>query len=97
MHSMPPLATFNMLKIDYWHLSRLSYNLVIYKTPVNGFQHLRVKRKHIKEHKMNPRGSWRYNAVLWSETISLCKKLNIIITCDPEPRANSKIWLFSTN
>ncbi len=40
---------------------------------------------------MNPSGSWWYIVVLWSETIGLCKKLNIIyniITCNPEPQAN---------
>ncbi len=33
---------------------------------------------------MNPHGSGRYIMVLWSETISLCKKLKIIyiITCN---------------
>ncbi len=42
---------------------------------------------------MNTRGSWQYIEVLWSETIGLCKKLNIIyniITCNPEPRATRK-------
>ncbi len=39
---------------------------------------MQVSEKHIKEHKINTRGSWRYIEVSWSETISLCKKPNII-------------------
>ncbi len=38
---------------------------------------------------MNTRCSWQHIEVLWSKTISLCKKLNIIyyrITCNPEPQ-----------
>ncbi len=49
---------------------------------------------------MNTRGSWQYFEVLWSKTIGLCKKLNIIyniITCNPEPQANGKIWFFSVS
>ncbi len=49
---------------------------------------------------MNTCGSWRYIEVLWSETIGLCKKLNIIssiITCNPEPQANGEVQLFSAN
>ncbi len=33
-----------------------------------------------------------YIEVLWSETISLCKKLNIIMTCNPEPQTNGPEW-----
>ncbi len=46
---------------------------------------------------MNVHGPWRYIEVLWSERISLCKKLNIIyiITYNPEPQTNVKIWFFS--
>ncbi len=53
------------------------------------------KKKHIRQHKINTSDSWRYIEVLWSETISLCKKLNIIysiITCNPEPQTNSLEW-----
>ncbi len=49
---------------------------------------------------MNTHGSWRYIKVLWSETISLCKKLDIIysiITCNPEHQTNGEIWFSSTN
>ncbi len=43
---------------------------------------------------MKNRGCWWYTEVLWSETIGLCKKLNIIyiITCNPEPQANGPEW-----
>ncbi len=44
---------------------------------------------------MNTSGSWWYIEVLWSETINLCRKLNIIyniITCNPEPQANGLEW-----
>ncbi len=47
------------------------------------------------EHKLNTHGSWLYFEVLWSETIGLCKKLNIIyyiITCNPEPQENGLDW-----
>ncbi len=52
----------------------------------------KTNKKYIKEHKMNPCGTWQYIEVWWSETIGLCKKLNIIyniINCNPEPQANS--------
>ncbi len=46
---------------------------------------------------MNTYVSWWYTIeVLWSKTIGLCRKLNIIyniITCNPQ--ANGDIWLFS--
>ncbi len=45
---------------------------------VNGFQHFENKQKHIKDHKMNTHSFWWYTEILWSETIGLCKKLNII-------------------
>ncbi len=47
-------------------------------------------------HQINTRGSWWYE-VLWSEMISLCKKLNIynIITCNPEPEANGPFGNFA--
>ncbi len=45
--------------------------------------------------------SWRHIKVLWSETIGLCKKLNVIysiITCNPKPQANGPEWcLVQTN
>ncbi len=43
------------------------------------------------KHTINIRGSWWYIEILWSETIGLCMKLNIIyniIICNPEPEAN---------
>ncbi len=45
-------------------------------------------KKHIREHKINTGIE-----VLWSETIGLCKKLNIIynvITCNPESQATGE-------
>ncbi len=62
---------------------------------VNGYRHFESQKSIYRQHKMNPRGSWLYIEVLWSETIGLCKKLNIIyniITCNPEPQANSPEW-----
>ncbi len=53
------------------------------------------QKTHIRQHKINTRDSWRYIEVLWSETIGLCKKLNIIyniITCNPEPQKNGPKW-----
>ncbi len=58
-------------------------------------EHFESQKIHIRQHKMNPRDSWWYIEVLWSETISLCKKLNIIyyiITCNPEPQTNGLEW-----
>ncbi len=67
--------------------------LVIYKMKVNGYQHFESQEKHIREHKMNTRGSWPYIEFLWSETIGLCKKLNII--CDPGPQNHSYGSIFT--
>ncbi len=64
--------------------------------PVSSCTFLSKKINHIKEHKMTTCGSWRYIRALWSEIISLCKKLNIIyniIAGNPEPQANSPILL----
>ncbi len=52
-----------------------------------------ASKKQIKEHKINTCDSWRYKEVLWSESIDLCKKLNIIydiITCNPEPQTKEE-------
>ncbi len=54
------------------------WSLVNYKMQVNGFQHFENKQKHIKDHKINTHSFWWYTEILWSETIGLCKKLNII-------------------
>ncbi len=52
-------------------------SLAIHEMQINGYRHFE-SQKHIKEHKINTIGSWRYIEVLWSELIGLCKKLNII-------------------
>ncbi len=67
----------------------LSWNwfLVIYKVKVNGYWHFESQEKHIREYKMNTRGSWPYIEVWWSKTIGLCKKLNIKF--DPGPQNHS--------
>ncbi len=55
---------------------------------------LKVKKKHIREHKINTGIE-----VLWSETIGLCKKLNIIyniITCNTETQATGESDMFFT-
>ncbi len=46
---------------------------------VSSWMFLRVKKHHIKEHEVNNCGSWWYIEVLWSETISLCKKPNVTV------------------
>ncbi len=54
---------------------------------VNSYRNFESKKKHIRQHKINTCDSWWYIEVLWSWTIGLCKKLNIIyyiITCNPE-------------
>ncbi len=59
---------------------------------VSDCHHFKSQKKHNKEHKLNIPGFWWYIEFLWSETIGLCKKLNIIyniITCNPELQANS--------
>ncbi len=46
------------------------------------------RKKVARQDKINTHGSWQYIEVLWSKTIGLCKKLNIIhniIACNPEP------------
>ncbi len=65
---------------------------------ISSYRHLRVK-KCIYTATQNY-FSWWYIEVLWSETISLCKKLNIIcniIICNPEPQANGEIRFFFVN
>ncbi len=52
--------------------------VLIYKMLVNSYGHFESQKKHIRHHKINPRGFWQYIAILWSKTISLCKKLNVI-------------------
>ncbi len=50
---------------------------------------------HFRQDDINIHGSCRYIEILWSETIDLFKKLNIIyniITCNPEPQANGPEW-----
>ncbi len=62
---------------------------------VRDCHHFKSQKKHNKEHKLNTPGFWWYIEFLWSETIGLCKKLNIIyniITCNPEPQANGLEW-----
>ncbi len=56
----------------------------------SSYSHFESQKKQHKRKKMNPCGSWWYIKVLWSKTITLCKKLNIIyniITCNPELQA----------
>ncbi len=63
----------------------------------NGYHHFKLKKRIYKQDKRITHGSWRYIEVFWSETIGLCKKLNIIcniITCNPEPQANRVLILF---
>ncbi len=65
---------------------------------VNGYQHFESQKSIYKQNKINPCDFWRYIEVLWSETIGLCKKLNIIyniITCNKEPQATGKYDSFS--
>ncbi len=62
-------------KVDFW---LKPWFLVIHKMQASGCM-------------INTCGSWRYIQVLWSKTIGLCKKLNIIYNtniCNTEPQTN---------
>ncbi len=69
-------------------------SLVIHKMNVSSYHHFESQKRHIRQHKINTRGFWWYIEVLWSETIGLSKKLNIIynITCNP-----GESWFFLAN
>ncbi len=65
------------------------WSLVNHKMQIRGWESNKAYQA------INTHESWRYIEVLWSETISLCKKMNIsynIITCNPEPQANGLEW-----
>ncbi len=56
------------------------------------YSHFESQKSIYRTHKINTRRSWRYMEVLWSEMISLCKKLNTIynfFTCNPDETNHS--------
>ncbi len=62
---------------------------------VSRFWHFESQKRIYRQHKSNTCGSWWYIKVLWSKTIGLCKKLNIIyniVTCSSEPQVNIPEW-----
>ncbi len=66
-----------------------TWSLVIHKIQVNGYFE--------NKDQINIHCSWQHIEVLWSETISLCKKLNIIYKITSLPvihtlRQRGNIW-----
>ncbi len=92
------LTRQTLMLLNGWvfiHMQILEREHIWWTQKSSELQSLKSQKSIYKQHNITTSGSWWYTEVLWSETICHCKKISFIynvITCNPEPRANSPEW-----